>query len=749
MAANNLHACKKPEFKNTTLLDIQYESQIYQASLHYLAYFGPISVLEEKVREKPELVYEVDKAGLTPLHYAARSGQLESFKIILLCSVHTDYEMEYEDELDYMTTNIQDLLDFHTKRSRCNILHSAALSGNIEMVKYLFESMGEETRNKMEKFLLERQESGKLPAHSAVKSGSLEVFEYLYSKNPLIHNQRCATSKGETYIVIAAGTGNFDLFEYFFENNIHFPRRILPNILFANALKGGNLQIIQYIETKKEEIFKYVTKSDYLPIHIFSAIESGKVEIVQFLMENEAFKNTDFLSSTKTLKRSSPKIDVSPASYAAYLGDTKIVNYFISILKDKLFEETFYTHGKNKTLPIWFAASRHKTLFQFIFNKLSEKQRLSTHTVSIDGKRYGWNLFHFATAFCKDGESFVYLYNFFNVNDKLKEKLDDFLSLEKGMSIIEVACRENNLEVLKYLQDRILLPNIDGYMKKNIQKLFISAARRTHSQILSYLLSKFGDHLDHNNINDIRNNPLVSIAHWCQDSHLFNELTNHLHFSKEQTEIQLEALKVALEFGNPVTSKFLLDANNFDIISPDSFHVFHYAAKGGSIECLKAVIDKLPQSTDDKNHISHLKDKFIHDYKFKACQVTPLHLAVYFQHCDTVAYLLNELGVDANACIPGFATPLHFACSPHFIAKDGRTPAPPNIKIVNLLLDHGAWKSSFTSADTVLNIRGSDLTPCDCATSREVRELLEQRCPRTLATKILLPLDEYEKRRAL
>ena len=331
--ANNSRACKIPEFKNTTLLDIQCESQKYQASLHHLAYFGTVSVLEETVRERPDLVLQVDKAGLTPLHYAARNGQLESFKRILLCSVDTEYDMAEEDESDYMDDEIQDLLDFHTKRSRCNILHSAALSGNIEMVRYLFESMGEDTRNKMEKFLLERQESGKLPAHNAVKSGSIEVFEYLYSKNPSIHNQKCTTSKGETYVVIAAGTGNLGLVKYFFENNIHFPRRILPNKLFAKALKGGNLQIIQYIETQKEEIFKYVTKSNYLPTHIFSAIESGKVEIIQFLMENEAFKNTDFLSAMKTLKRSSPKIDVSPASYAAYLGDTKIVNYFISILK--------------------------------------------------------------------------------------------------------------------------------------------------------------------------------------------------------------------------------------------------------------------------------------------------------------------------------------------------------------------------------------------------------------------------------
>ena len=734
---------KKLEFKNTTLLDVQYESQIYQASLHHLAYFGPISELETKVRHYPELIHEVDEAGLTPLHYAARSGQLESFKRILLCSVDTEYDMAEEDESDYMDDDIQDLLDFHTKRSRCNILHSAALSGNIEMVKYLFESMGEETRNKMEKFLLERQESGKLPAHSAVKGGSIEVFEYLYSKNPSIHNQQCTTSKGETYIVIAAGTGNFDLFKYFFENNIHFPRRILPNKLYEKALKGGNLQIIEYIESQKEEIFKYVTKLDYLPIHIFSAIESGKVEIVQFLMENEAFKKTNFLSSVKSLKRSS-SIEVSPVSYAAYLGDTKIVNYFISILNDKLFEETFYTHGKIKTLPIWFAASRHKTLFQFILNQLSEKQRLSTHTVSIEGNKYEWNLFHFATAFCKNRESFVYLYKCFNANDKLKEKLkDDFLSLEKGMSIIEVACRENNLEVLKYLQDRKLLPNIDEYMKKNIQKLFISAARRKHSQILSYLLSKYGDHLDY--VNDIHNNPLISVARWCKDFHLLNELSNYLHFSDGlKTEIQLEALKVALEFGNPVTSKFLLEINNFDVIS-DSFPVFHYAAKGGSIECLKAVIDKLPRSIDDENHLSHLKDKFVPDFNFDSCQVTPLHLAVYFQHYDVVSFLLDTLGVNANACIPGFATPLHFACSPQFIAKGGCTP--PNIKIVELLLDHGAWKSSFTRAYTVINIGGFDLTPYDCALNHEVREMLEQRCPRTLATKILLPLDEYEKRR--
>ena len=182
------------------------------------------------------------------------------------------------------------------------------------------------------------------------------------------------------------------------------------------------------------------------------------------------------------------------------------------------------------------------------------------------------------------------------------------------MSIIEVACMENNLEVLKYLQERILLPNIDEYMEKNIQKLFASVAGRKHSQILAYLSRKYGDHLDHNNVENLRKTPLVSIAQWCQDSQLLNELIGKINFS----QIRLEALKVALEFGNLVTSILLLETDNFDIISPDDFHIFHYAAKG---------------------------------------------------------------------------------------------------------------------------------PPYDCATSREVREILEQRCPRTLATKILLPLDEYEKRR--
>ena len=700
---------------------------VYKTSIHVLARDGPCSSLLKKLEEQPKELKQVDELGLTPLHSAALAGQTELFQQIINFA-HEKYKNDSpiekyntEDNKARINRKIEDLLDHKTK-SGCNILHSAVLSGNINMVKFLFEN--KKTRNKMEQFLFERQNRGKIPAHCAVKNGNLDIFEYLYFKDPSEHNQLCRTSRGETYIVLAARSGNIKLVEYLFDQKIYFPNSILPNILFKKALKGGSLQILRWIENKKEEILKFVDgSSNYLPIHIFSAIESGNLDVVKFLLKSNLGADY-YLNTSIKLKRSSPKIDISPISYAAYLGHAKIVQYFCENYSKLCFSIEYYQkagEGTNNTLPIWFAATRSEFIFKYIFQKCTLEQKCSTFDVKINDKIHHCDLFYFAIAFCDNSKIFDYL-----KQQTLKLQINN-------INCIEIACRENNLPVLQ----KIITQCGDIKLtRQQIQKNFINAAKRKHFDILNYLLDKFDGYLDDFNF------PLKDVVHWCQNEEFIERLLLLLDDKKDsQTKIQNEALKIALEFGKSIPAKILLERNNYDIISHDNILLFHYAAKGGSIECLKAVIQKLGPNTIEK-----LKNKFIKDNKFHPCLVTPLHLAVYFQHYDAVSFLLNSLHVDVNACIPGFATPLHFACSPFKNSKiKDDIILPPNIKIINILLDHGAWESIEKRADFVLDTYGYDVTPYDCATSELVRNELEKRCPRTLAKQYLIPLHEYNE----
>ena len=674
-------------------------------SLHDLAESGDFNSLKQELNNHPESVTEVDKCGKTLLHRAALGNQLECFKLILSIITQSDDKM------------VQKVLEFRTTKSKSNILHYVASLGNLSIITFLFEGTDTQTKKKMYQFLIERNQNGKLPAHSAIKGKNKDVFEYLYKKDENMHNLRCATSKGETYFTLAAGTGDVKLVDYFFRNELHFPRRILPNILFTNGLKGGSIDILEYIDDKKKQLFQFVEKSNYLPRHIFRAIDSNKVGPITFLRKK--IDNIEFTRASELLSRSSPKIQVSPPSYAAYKCNLDAVQFFIENFEEKIFS----AKQTPNILPIWFAATSSREILELIFAKCSNDQILSTYSVSTESKEYKWNIFHFATAFCKNDESFCFLYDKFNENQNLNKKLNEFLSLGEK-SVVELACAENNLQVLQFIREKI--KETDKFITNNIDLFLKSAAKRKHLQILVYLQNEFSNCLNYSKL-------LTSVATWCNDECFFKII------ACKATNNHNEALKLALEFGNFLTAKYLLDT----IIDIKNTSIFHFAAKGGSIDCLKYVIQKLGGKNSEL--VQKIKDSFIDDNKFKNnnCSVTALHLAVYFQHQETVFYLLDELSVNPNEYITGYPTPLHFACAPV-----RRKPLiAPNIEIVNLLINYGAWKSMDISADMVFNVYGYDRTPFDCAQTSEVRKLLEEKFPSITGSKFVIPLQNYYERR--
>lgn len=697
---------------------------VSEISLHEAAFYGKIELVNLWIKEKPQLVNRPDVLGTTPLHYAALNGQYETFKILL----HTNINGETSTEIN------SDLLDSYTKHS-CNILHSASTGGNYKIITYLFEDLGKEITDKMKKYLSERQRKGKLPAHHALRSDAFDIFIYLYNKDEKIHRQRYSTFNGQTFLTIAAKTGNFETFRFFYDNKTLFPRKISPNKLYRSALRGGNLEILKFTLAHKDEISQYTYEPKISPKHIFDAIRSGKTMVVQYLIENysEAFFNEI------EMKKGSPKFEMTAECFAAYRGEFEIVEYFF----EKCSHLFSTTHGKKKKFPIHFAATSSKKMIEIVLHQLNNdlNDLLPTYSVIISNNSFQWNIFHFATLFCDTDEVFIYLYEKFQSDSNLALKLDEFLSGEKfsKSSVLNVAIRENNIKVIDFLNEK-KSEMVNNYLIKNVGKLFIIPASKKYNETTKYLLLHYGKYLTHTE-RKVQNSPLCLVSRWCLDVEILDLLFDFLikdenSNEERKNEIIRESLKIALEFGNKLPVKLIL--KKFPTLSFDlnNFHIFHYAAKGGSLYCLKKIENLLGSHKVDIE-----KEKFI---RFKDSFFTPLFLAVYFQHFDVVYYILTKLNVKPMKYEPGYPTVLHLACSPHVPYVDKMT-LPPSAKILNVLLDFGAWRIISIKADRVLKLPGSDLSPFDVACSNEVRQILEKRCPETIAYQNIIHLEELNE----
>ena len=679
-----------------------------ERSLHVHAFRGD----ETKVKQllaaaaattglSDHLINEKDFKYITPLHYAARGGQLGCFKLI----------QQHGGAVEYITF-----------KSRSTILHSAATGGNLELVKYLFTSYP----SQMKEYLSKRNSHGKLPAHCAIKSANFELFTYLFGLDKEMHSNRCKTTKGENYLSLAVKFGYSDMAnKILLKHSNEVLSQVSVALISKYVVKSGDVQLFDFaqeriIQPAKELYDKKVRK----PINpLYFAVEGVSIEILNKLENSE-------LNDCKEFRDIRKNLFLTPIGYAAYIGNINMFSKLLSMRPEVSFKQS---------VPLLHATAEGGCLelVKLLLTEQTYSEEMSAQLKAITktrGKK--WNVFHFAASKPTtkipapgSGELVMkYLIQYFR-HHGLMEKLEEFMKPGND-SVLHVACDSGNIDCVKFLlEETAFFDSLD------VDSLLIGPLRNRRKIVIEYLVNKFPERINVFAIDGNNGTVIHQLARWMDDEDLFATILK-LSLKKEQEpkfldKQNISALRTALEYGNSKTASILLDHYCFD--DTDKHHGFFMAAKGGNIQCLNKVIKHY-------NMDVHEELRKFSEHRKLGLRLTPLHAAVYHQHFDMVKHLVVDLKAPVQ-CVGGEGiTPLHLACHPFYSTSKTHTSPPPSVDILNFLLAHCSMRFINHEAERFPGVHGTDLTASDVAHSKEMRQILAALNPTIAASRVLIPI---------
>ena len=364
----------------TTEFDINNEQEIQPNKdvtlLHLATYNGWLDVIN--ILQQHILVYDCrDSAGLTPLHYAAVSGNnlavIEYLIKTLGCDpnatttkqnqpLHVAFHHGHLRIAHYLITvhncdpNVQGYYGF-------THLYYASCKGHMDIIQYLINELGCDPTipnsngnlplhiaclnghlNSTKYFISEqkcdptsRGQHGFTPLHNASEGGHIKIIQYL------ITEQGCDPTTPDSYgslpLHIACLNGHLNAAKYFiseqkYDPNCRGQHEFTP---LHYASEGGHMNIIQYLIAEQSCDPTTPNNVGNLPLHI--ACLNGHLNVTKYFI---AEQNCD--------PTSRGDCEFTPLHYASEGGHMNIIQYLITELGcDPI------TPNKNGDLPLHIA----------------------------------------------------------------------------------------------------------------------------------------------------------------------------------------------------------------------------------------------------------------------------------------------------------------------------------------------------------------------------------------------------------
>lgn len=263
-------------------LDIKAVSSTGVSVLSYAVKRGNLNIVKFLVERYKLKLNEQNVTRVTVLHDAVESGNLELVKYLLGCEVKWHDDFRYE-----------------------KLLHVAVGNKSKDMVVYLVENHGMKLDSKLD--------FGDTLLHTATRSGSLEVIDYLISKglNVNAKNEFDVTPLGE-----ALECGRIDIVKHLVACGADvYTIAESGRSMLHHGVVSGDKEVVQYLVEKHG--FEVNTKTNYGESVLHLACRYGNRDLVEYLIRKGANCHVKTEDAYTILH------------YAVMGGDVDLVKYLI------------------------------------------------------------------------------------------------------------------------------------------------------------------------------------------------------------------------------------------------------------------------------------------------------------------------------------------------------------------------------------------------------------------------------------
>jgi ankyrin repeat protein len=284
--------------------------------LHIAAFNGNFQLVRHLCTKYPECIKYVDNDGNTPAHDAAASGNIKTLEYLLdnhidphICSrdgctlLHEACYYCRNEVMKYLATNFPKMLHSRSNNGY-SCCHAAALGGSVEILDFLIRSGADPAA---------LSEDGSTILHEAAFSGKLNMVKYISDHCPemfeivnvrsylaihfaaqeghldiLIHilsireGSIPTTNENQTILHIAAYNGRMNIVKYICDKHADIVCMKDANAALAThyAARGGFMEVLDYLLSKGQDPFATTTSGSTI-LHL--AAFDGKLDAVKHI----------------------------------------------------------------------------------------------------------------------------------------------------------------------------------------------------------------------------------------------------------------------------------------------------------------------------------------------------------------------------------------------------------------------------------------------------------------------------------